>query len=623
VLSTIILRENSSEASTKPPDSGIVAQYVNYRAALFDLLRISEVVVNPVRRVMIANIAELAALRIVELRSNIEAKGVPGLSQSFLSECERAGISPDLAGPVRIPASHGETRTRVDHLIRCFSGSSGVNDKAGDEPDPTVNEPVSPQRQRIQVHDSSGTKRVHSRSRGMCEEEALTVIAASYRMWRVKKNYRTFRDKELRAAGLLPPQVYPECIDQATRYIRHRKEKAKLACSEREALKREAVMELKDCVSTELDATFVRETMNTVIAYYEKNKTFPDSVEALINPQPIPAQPKKSTKKPTKTVVQEPQWSTVTELAALLDHFDWNQEIPLISSDEEDLIRQQLKIEKIASLNRKLIEYRSKIDGIPTTLPPENEEQDMIDLIKVGILGGANSSGFADIVGNVFSDGIIGTVATLMEKWAYPLSSNLIWKHFPGQSLCIYGPRGCGKTALVHALACDAKCALFTIRELKTDSIGMIVKVARKLEPSIIFLDRLDELMSVKTHHSKKSPTKTGEAMAVDLIETLKSKIEGRVVVIACMRDKKYSQVFEKFNQHIFVDCLGESDRVALLKQSNRFTRSEYIVVESCATLCDRMATGDILQALNRVPTTVTRDNFSHGLTHYERIPNC
>ena len=572
-------------------------------------------------------IMTLAAFRILQLRHLLKRASGIAFQRAIKATHDRMNLTPDITRPQRI-AKVMKERTRLNHLLKCFEPQRVAKSPA--EQIPYVIESKWAEAVIESNHNPLGKRAFPSKN------EAATRIGSIVRMWSARKAFLKIKDTELRAIGLLPPLVDPPCIEQANRFRKLRVDRARHLEEERAAEKVGKLRDLENQIRREFEG-FRDDTYAKLVEYFDSRKILPTSVEALLTAaDPIP--PKKSgmsskqpgakkTAKDSAPVEKAPEWSTVGELRRLLDSFDWNAEIEMVTESDIKSIRERVELGIMKEMNTKLEEIRKTImpEGTEPGLadsaltPHQVVEQDIIDLIKGGFLRSNRSRGLEVIYSNLFDDGISSITELLMEEYGYRLSSPVIWSNVKimnlPRSLLLYGPRGCGKTSLVTSLAHEVDCAVFWIdQELNSDVLDQICSVASHLEPSIILMDSLETLLAPPADPApKKKPSKNPSDAVLKMIDHIMSKLnDHRVILVACMSVDQTPDkaLMEKFNQHVFVDCLCESDRVEFIKQTmyakevpSEFIRANYVLLHTLAKLCERLSTADLKQILDFVLT--------------------
>lgn len=141
-----------------------------------------------------------------------------------------------------------------------------------------------------------------------------------------------------------------------------------------------------------------------------------------------------------------------------------------------------------------------------STLPPELAqcEPEMVEKINKEIIVGGKEVRLDDVAGLKFAK------ATLHEAVINPLMRPDLYTGLrqPAKGVLLFGPPGTGKTFLAKAIACESKCTFFSISasSLMSKWIGEAEKLVRALfavaryrQPSIVFIDEVDSLLSSRT----------------------------------------------------------------------------------------------------------------------------
>lgn len=134
---------------------------------------------------------------------------------------------------------------------------------------------------------------------------------------------------------------------------------------------------------------------------------------------------------------------------------------------------------------------------------------------------------------------------TIAETAILPLGSHYVHQSVPLlKAICLYGPRGSGKTMLAHAIATETGSNFINLSPentagkfvgLKQTSlmVHMAFKVAKVLAPSVIYIDNVEKVFAGK----KKSDPNNSARIKKDIVKELKALTkEDRVLVVGCAR---------------------------------------------------------------------------------------
>ncbi|KAK6461233.1 P-loop containing nucleoside triphosphate hydrolase protein [Scheffersomyces coipomensis] len=154
-------------------------------------------------------------------------------------------------------------------------------------------------------------------------------------------------------------------------------------------------------------------------------------------------------------------------------------------------------------------------DDVPTYLKNDTEQDKLIASIR-GIDVGLAKQILNDIVvqgDEVYWDDIVGLEAaknSLKEAVVYPFLRPDLFQGLrePVRGMLLFGPPGTGKTMLARAVATESKSTFFQINSSSLTSkylgeseklVKALFLLAKKLSPSIIFMDEIDSLLGSRT----------------------------------------------------------------------------------------------------------------------------
>ena len=594
-----------------------MAVYAGYRNSLTSLSQLCALIVSPTHVEPLTLLQDLLVIRLNELRKAVKAGSGVSFEELLASTLERLHMSADMIDLVSV-AQPVERDPRLDHLFAVFSKPNDIEDPAM----PECRSPI-----KINRSQSRRLSRVRRKSlstinqnKQLTETEAVTRISAIYRMIKAKRAFISSREAELEKLGLVPPLEDPPCVAEADKFILKRREMSKRYSEEWLLFRSAALEEYKRSAKDKLAETFSVETRRGIWEYRKSQGRFPDSVESFLSPPPA-ATPTVSKKQNSQkksnpvipTVETASVWSTRAEIANWVDSFDWDATPVLISEKDRNLVNEELKKEMIEELNRQLREWKSQdpknqpdsLSEIQTNVPLPVEQQDIIDLIKEGILVRPRKISFSDIYANVFSvSGLASVKSELIESVVIPLSSEVVWAHVScARTILLHGPKQCGKKSILHAIAHDSGAVVLRIsKDTKSETFENIFRVASHLAPAVILVERLEQQSASTGKKTKKEPP------FIDLvIEKFNQHVNAdkRVILIACSAN---DSLVEKFNRHIPIPYLGEDDRAEFIKQTLlnrglpvRTVRANLILIRTVARLLTDTSTKDIKTIIESV----------------------
>ena len=579
--------------------------YIGYRSALSLLTEISELLVFPPRRNMCTELLEYVGLRVCELRTVLKQALGGSFDQELYATMDRLGVCPDIQTSQLVPKTHPHD-PRFQYLLDCFSPQQASSHA------PTV--PVVRRNTETTKLEQPIRKYVQPSTIRLTLDEAVTRIASTFRMWNARRKFIASRDSELVELGLLPPPQDAACVEEAEQFKRSRKDRARFFESEWENLRRSASEKYRAEARDSLLDGFSAETRRAVWKFRESTGKFPDSVETLIAPPPEPValQPKKkTTAKSSPQVAAVPQWSTLVKLRGAIDNFSWDQQLVILSDQDKKEIYDEAKRAIVCDINKWIQGLRGS--DFTTVTETGFDEQDIIDLIKAGILvKSKDGEGFQNFHANIFSStGLECFKNDVIETIVNPLASELIWSHSnPPRSVLLYGPRGCGKTHVARAIAKASGSCLFMVPvDVSSETVELIQRVAVHLSPSVILIDSLDDMLHPKTVPKKKKKSEPSDTVSILEIVLDKLVTSGRSVLICCSLNPD-EVLMKKFKASYLLPLPNEDDRTEIMKQTFlrravpvKIVRSNLVLIRGIAQLCEAMSIADIKSMVESVLT--------------------
>ncbi|KAI8916366.1 P-loop containing nucleoside triphosphate hydrolase protein [Gorgonomyces haynaldii] len=195
-------------------------------------------------------------------------------------------------------------------------------------------------------------------------------------------------------------------------------------------------------------------------------------------------------------------------------------------------------IEQMDPTHKKRIQLQSKTKRILGRMGVKQELTEHEQIIASEII-------WPDDIPVSFQDigGLEEIIDSLNETVIYPLVLPGLFTQGllgPPKGVLLYGPPGCGKTMLAKALAKESNATFINLHvSTLTEKwfgesqklVNALFSLARKLEPTIIFIDEIDSFLRERKSHDNEA-TSMMKAEFMTLWDGLLG--EGRVIVLGC-----------------------------------------------------------------------------------------
>lgn len=177
----------------------------------------------------------------------------------------------------------------------------------------------------------------------------------------------------------------------------------------------------------------------------------------------------------------------------------------------------------------------------------------------------------------------------------------------PARGLLLFGPPGNGKTLLARAVATECRATFFSISAASLTSkyvgdgekmVRTLFAIARELQPSIIFIDEVDSLLSERTNNEHEASRRLKTEFLVEFDGLPSNPENERVLVMAATnRPQELDEAaLRRFPKRVYVTLPDVATRVELIKkllakQNCSFTPQE---LKQLATLTDGYSASDL-----------------------------
>jgi proteasome regulatory subunit len=231
--------------------------------------------------------------------------------------------------------------------------------------------------------------------------------------------------------------------------------------------------------------------------------------------------------------------------------------------------------------------------------------------------------------------GLEGQIQEIRETVELPLTNPAIFEDIgiePPRGVLLYGLPGTGKTMLAKAVAHESKATFIHMSgsELVHKFIGEgaqlvrdIFQMAREKAPSIIFIDEIDAVGSIRTHDGTTGSAEVNRTMMQLLAEMDGFRTRGDIKIIAAtnridildpalLRPGRFDRIIE-------IPMPGLEGRLRILEiHSRKMKKDDDVVLEEIAKATEEASGADLkaivveagMNALRRGASTVARSDF-------------
>ncbi|XP_044746419.1 spastin isoform X1 [Coccinella septempunctata] len=177
----------------------------------------------------------------------------------------------------------------------------------------------------------------------------------------------------------------------------------------------------------------------------------------------------------------------------------------------------------------------------------------------------------------------------------------------PARGLLLFGPPGNGKTLLARAVATECQATFFSISAASLTSkyvgdgekmVRALFVIARELQPSIIFIDEVDSLLSERTNNEHEASRRLKTEFLVEFDGLPSNQESEKVLVMAATnRPQELDEAaLRRFPKRVYVTLPDMETRMELLrkllaKQGCSFTQQE---LKRLATLTEGYSGSDL-----------------------------
>ncbi|OLY77931.1 Fidgetin-like protein 1 [Smittium mucronatum] len=215
----------------------------------------------------------------------------------------------------------------------------------------------------------------------------------------------------------------------------------------------------------------------------------------------------------------------------------------------------------------------------------KNIDPKMIEVIKNEIMGNLPKVGWSDIAG------LEHAKKTIMEIVVWPMLRPDLFNGLrgPAKGLLLFGPPGTGKTLIGRCIASQSSATFFSIScsSLTSKWVGegekmvrAMFAVARAKQPSVIFIDEIDSLLSQRSDGENEATRRIKTEFLVQFDGVGTTAEEDRILVIgATNRPQEIDEAARRrFTKRLYIPLPDMEGRKAIVK--NLLTKQDHCVTE-------------------------------------------
>lgn len=201
-----------------------------------------------------------------------------------------------------------------------------------------------------------------------------------------------------------------------------------------------------------------------------------------------------------------------------------------------------------------------------------NVDQYIIDRIKNEILEATNNITWSDIIGLDRVKKIINEIVL----WPMQRPDLFTGLRGPPKGLMLFGPPGTGKTMIGKCIASQCKATFFSISASSLTSkwvgegekmVRALFYLGRKMQPSVIFIDEIDSLLSQRTENENEGSRRIKTEFLIQFDGTNTSNDDKILVIGATNRPQEIDEAARRrLVKRVYVGLPNDDSRINMIK---------------------------------------------------------